>query len=183
MKRASRSFEIALSAVSCAVAALALTAGGYLHFLLFAGILIAVYALMVPLAKGFYWGAALAFLGAVLLAFLFCGFSFLTLIPFAVFFGLHPFANELQARFVKKKWGAALCFLGKAVWFDLAMWLSWSLVFVPVLGADQMVWYPYIEPYFYYVLFLGGTLLFALYDYLIFLCRRSVLFALRRIGR
>lgn len=183
MKRTSRSFEIALSAVACAVASLALTLGSYVDIFLFAGYLLAVFALMLPLSKRFYWGFILAFLGSVLLAFFFCGLAILYLVPFAVFFGLHPFANELQLRFVHKRPVHVLCFFGKALWFDLAMWLSWTLVFVPLLGADQMSWYPFVMQYFYYVLFLGGTAAFALYDFLIFLCRRSVDRAVRRIGR
>ena len=183
MKRPSRSFEIALSAISCAVVALALTLGSYVDVLLFAGFMVAVFALMVPLCKEFWWGAVLAYLGGLLLAFLFCGFSFLYLLPFAVFFGLHPIVNALQKKFVHQKWQHVLCCLAKAIWFDLVMWLCWGLVFVPLFGADQMTWYPYIEEYFYYVLFFGGTLLFVPFDYLIFLCQRSVDAMVRRIRR
>ena len=103
--------------------------------------------------------------------------------PDMTIFGLHPIVNALQKKFVHQKWQHALCCLGKAVWFDLAMWLCWTLVFVPLLGADQLTWYPYIEEYFYYILFLGGTLLFVPYDYLIFLCQRSVGAMVRRIRR
>ena len=71
MKRQSRSFEIALSAIACAIAVCALTLGAYVDFLLAAGFLIAVFALMVPLAKDFVWGYVLALLATVILSFLF----------------------------------------------------------------------------------------------------------------
>ena len=182
MKRSSRSFAIALSAIACAVASLALTLGSYVDVLFAAGYLIAIFALMVPLSKQLYWADALAFLGAVLLAFLFCGFAILKLLPFVAFFGLHPLINALQKRYIHKKWMHGLCFLGKAIWFDGALLLFWFVV-GPLLGMQSTTWYPYVEPYLYYAVFFGGTLFFAAYDYLIFLCQRSVDRAVARIGR
>ena len=98
MKKQSRSFEIALAAIACAVAALALTLGSYVRLLLAAGYLIAVFALMVPLSKGQVVGYALAYAGAVVLSFLFTGFvlGIMQILPFVVFFGLHPVANYFQ---------------------------------------------------------------------------------------
>ena len=95
MKRQSRSFEIALSAIGCAVAVCALTLGAYVDFLLAAGFLIAVFALMVPLAKDFVWGYVLALIATVILSFLFTGFvvGVMRLLPFVVFFGWHPLLN------------------------------------------------------------------------------------------
>lgn len=183
MKKPSKSFEIALSAIACAVAAVALTLGSYVDVLLATGYLFALFALMVPLSKDFIWGDVLAYIGAALLAFLFCGFSVYKLLPFIAFFGLHPLANFLQKKYVKRAWVHALVFLLKAAWFDLAMWLSWELVLVQVFGLDTMSWYPWVQQYFFYVLFIGGTLFFAAYDYLIFLCQRSVNALVRRIGR
>ncbi len=183
MKRASKAFEIALSGVACAVAAGALTLGSYVGVLLIACILVAEIAIMAPLSKDHLWGAALCYLGALLLSFLFTGFYFINLIPFAVFFGLQPIANYLQKRFARNKivfWAAEA---GKAVWFDLAMWLSFRFVFVPVFGLTETFWYPFVEKYFFLVLFLGGTVFFAVYDYLIFYCQRAVNSLVRRIRR
>lgn len=183
MKRPSKSFEIALSAIACAVAALALTLGAYVDVMYAAGLLLAVFALMVPLSKEFIWGDALAFLGAALLAFLFCGFSVYKLIPFLTFLGLHPLVNFLQKKYVKRKWLHAIVFLGKALWFCLALWLSWQVVLVKFFALDQTSWYPFVMKYFYYVLFFGGIVAFAAYDYLIFLCQRSVNAIVKRIRR
>lgn len=108
MKRQSRSFEIALSAIGCAVAVCALTLGAYVDFLLAAGFLIAVFALMVPLAKDFVWGYVLALIATVILSFLFTGFvvGVMRLLPFVVFFGWHPLLNYLQKKIYQKELAA-----------------------------------------------------------------------------
>ena len=100
MKRQSRSFETALSAIACAVAVISLTLGAYVDFLLAAGIVVAVFALMVPLSKEFIWGYLLAFAASVILSFLFTGFAVgvMRLLPYAVFFGWHPLLNFLQKK-------------------------------------------------------------------------------------
>lgn len=185
MKRSSKSFEIALSALACAVAAVGLTLGAYLsNFFLAGGYLLAVFALMVPLSKRFYWGYALAFLGASLLAF-FCGgmaAAIWTLLPFVAFFGLHPLANALQMRFFKRKIWYLPAFVGKALWFDGALLLIWFTL-GGALGFPSATWYPFVAQYLYYIVFFGGTALFAFYDGMIFLCQRSVDAVIRRIGR
>ncbi len=182
MKGSSQSYQIALSAIACAFASAALTLGSYVDVLLGAAYVIAVLALMIPLARDYLWGDALCYVATFLLTFLFCGFSYLYLVPFAVFFGLHPLANYLQRRFVKKRPLFFLCEILKAVWFDLAVWLSFSLL-GEVLGLTQAAWYPYVEKYFFLVLFVGGTLFFALYDALVFYAQRCVNAVLRRLRK
>lgn len=183
MKKPSKSFEIVLSAIACAVAAASLTLGCYVNVLYAAGIILAVFALMVPLSKNFIWGAALAFLGSALLAFMFCAFSVFKLVPYLLFFGLHPVANHIQLRFVKKKWIHPIVELVKAVWFILSMWLSFHLLAVDFFGFDQTTWYEWVMQYFHYVLWLGGAVIFIAYDLLIFLCQKSVNALIRRIRR
>jgi len=65
MKKYSHSFEIALSAISCAVAVVLLLVGFWSNILLASGYLFAMVALMVPLSKQFYKGGVLAYLGTV----------------------------------------------------------------------------------------------------------------------
>ncbi|MCX4385132.1 MAG: hypothetical protein OSJ39_04970, partial [Clostridia bacterium] len=154
MKKTSKTFEIVLSAIACAVAAVALTVGCYINVLYAAGILLAVFAIMVPLSKDFVWGAALAFLGSALLAFMFCAFSIFKLVPFLLFFGVHPIINHIQLKYVKRKWIHPLVLLAKAVWFILTMWLSFELLAVKFFGFDQTTWYEWVMRYFHYVLWL-----------------------------
>ena len=168
MKRPSKSYEIALSAIACAFSALALTLGSYVDVLLAAGYLLAVFALMVPLSKDFYWGSALAFVGASLLAFLFNIAGILRIAPFMIFFGLHPIINYFQKRFIKKMPLHIVAFVVKAMWFDGVLLFLFYLV-APIFGIDHMSWYPFVCEYLYLLVFLGGTVVFAAYDYMIFL--------------
>ena len=70
----------------------------------------------------------------------------------------------------------------KAIWFDLAMWLTWT-VLVPIFGLEKMSWYPFVSENFYLILFAGGTVFFALYDVAIFFCQRSMDYMVQRIRR
>lgn len=167
----------------CAWAAIFLTIGNYVDVFLGAGYILAVFALMLPLSKNFWGGSLLAAVGAVLLAFMFCAFSYIRLVPFLMFFGLHPTVNYLQKKYVKKKPLHVLAFLLKAVWFDLVMWFCWQFIFVAFFGVDQASWYDFVMQYFYIVLFVGGTVAFAVYDYLIFACQRTADWCVKRIRR
>lgn len=176
MKRPSKSFEIALSAIAAAIGAGALMLGSVSPFLLAAGYLIASFSIMLPLTKHFLWGAVLCFLAEGLLAVF---VNPVKVIPFAVFFGLHPIVNELERRFVKRVPLRIVCFAAKAVWFDFAMWLSYFVL----KTLAFMVFPAYVEKFFFLILFLGGTLFFAAYDKMIFLCQKSADLAVRRIRR
>ena len=63
------SFEIALSAVACALSTLALTVGTLYPPFLFTGYLLSMAALMLPLSVGQYSGTVLAYIGARLIPF------------------------------------------------------------------------------------------------------------------
>lgn len=164
----SRSFEIALSAISCAVAVVLLLVGFWSNILLASGYLFAMVALMVPLSKQFYRGGALAYLGTVILAIVMgAAARFWDLVPFIMFFGLHPLVNSLQLKFNINKWIALAV---KTVWFDFTLWVAYILVFDGVLGgadADN-AFFEFINRYVYWFIFVGGTLIFFPYDYLVF---------------
>lgn len=176
MKRQSRTYEIALSAIACAVAVGFLMLGSLTQFLLATGYLVAAFAIMVPLGKNFTWGAALCALAAGLLA---LPVSLWRVVPYFVFFGLHPIVNYLQRRYVKRRWVHIVVELVKTVWFVLAMWLSYYVL----TAMAGMVFSEWIEELFYYVLFLGGPVFFWVYDALMFVCQRSVDAAILRFRR
>lgn len=97
---------------------------------------------------------------------LFCGFAFFfRLLPFILFFGLHPLFNEIQ---LTKKWNKYICFFVKAVWFDGALILTWWLLFNRTLGVA------FIDAYFIPLAFVVGTVLFFLYDWMHFECRKQM---------
>lgn len=177
-KRKSRSFEIALSAMACAVAAAFLMLGSINQYLLATGYIVGMFALMVPLSKGFVWGDVLAFAAASFIA---LPLSLWKVIPFVVFFGLHPVVNYLQKKYVKKTPFKCLCLLLKALWFDGAMLLSY-FVLTNMAGMAE-VFNEWIGEYLYLVIFAGGTVFFVFYDVMVFLCQRSADRVVARIGR
>lgn len=131
------------------------------------GYLLGVVALMIPLSKQFYRGAFLAYLGTVILAVVMgAAARFWDIVPFIMFFGLHPLINSLQLKFKINRWIALAV---KAVWFDFTLWVAYILIFDGVLGGSNGgEFYEFLNRYVYYFIFIGGSLLFIVYDYLIF---------------
>ena len=173
-RKYTKSFEIALSAISCAVAVVCLLLGFWSGILLASGYLFGIAALMVPLSKQFYLGSFLAYLGTAILAIVLgAAFEFWRLVPFIMFFGLHPLINSLQLRFKINKWVALII---KAVWFDFTLWVAYILIFGGILGGDaaDSNFYVFLNKYILLFIFIGGTLVFWLYDYLIFKCQTAV---------
>ena len=171
MKKIS-AYEIALSAVSCALAAIALTVGTLSHALLFTGYLLACFALMIPLSKNCWWGNVLAYIGSSLLALLFTGFDIWDMLPFIVFFGLHPLLNALQLKFKVNRWLATGI---KASWFDGAMYLVWRFVFEMNASFD------FVNRFIIPVILIGGTLFFFVYDIMFSKCQIAVNSLVQRI--
>lgn len=166
-------YEIALSALACAVATIFLVLGTITPVLLFTGYLASCIALMLPLAKGSYRGYVLAYLGTGILSFLFCGSAFfIELLGFLLFFGLHPLFNELQLHFKMKKW---LAFIIKAAWFDVAMYLIWRFVF------NMTTTVAFVDKFIIPFILVVGTGVFFLYDYTTFFCRGKIVWLVNRL--
>lgn len=167
-------YEIALSALACAVVTLCLTVGVYSEILLFTGYLLGSIALMMPLAKRSFRGYILAYLASCILSTLFAAARFWEILPFIVFFGLHPLVNELQLKTKINRWLA--CAL-KALWFDGAMILIWWLIFkmsTPIEGLEK-----FMIP----IILVVGTAFFVLYDYLMYRWRALVNTLVARISK
>ena len=173
MKKIS-AYEIALSALSCAIATIFLTIGVYSEILLFTGYLFACIALMLPLAKNSWWGFALAYFATCILSLIFNVARFFDLLPFIMFFGLHPLVNELQLKTKINRWVA--CGI-KALWFDGTMYVVWRFVF----GMTTTI--PIIDEYIIPILLIGGTAFFIAYDYLMYKWRYAVNALMKRITR
>lgn len=181
-KRNSKSFEIALSAVSCALAVIFLLIGTLSNVLIATGYLMAEISLMIPLSKGFYGGDALAYIGTCILTVLLgaIGEAWL-LVPFIMFFGLHPLLNALQLRFNINKW---IAYAVKAIWFDFSLWVMYILVFGSSIGDPSAVeLYRVINDYILVFIFVGGTIVFFVYDYIMFRCQMMVNAVVYRIRK
>ena len=166
-KKNSPTFEIALSGISCAVAAGALALGLLSGYLVATGYLVGIVALMIPLSKQFFKGGFLAYVGTCILAVVLgAAVKFWDLVPFAMFFGLHPLLNALQIRF-KINRGLALAI--KTVWFDCTLIAGYFLIYVVggiSLSAEIEAiingWRLYV------IIFTLGSAIFFVYDYLMF---------------
>lgn len=179
----SRSFEIALSGISCAVAVLFLALGILSGWLLATGYFIGVVALMLPLSKQFYKGGFLAYAGTcVLTVIMGAAAKFWDLVPFIMFFGLHPLVNALQKKYNFNRW---LALLIKAVWFDCTLIAGYFLIYGGVMGGSLLPEnvYDVINKYIYLLIFTVGTFVFVLYDFLVFRCQLAVNAVVARIRR
>ena len=163
----SNSFEIALSGISCAIAVLFLSLGILTDWLLATGYFLGIVALMLPLSKHFFKGAVFAYAATCILTVIMgAAAKFWDLVPFIMFFGLHPIVNALQ---VKYKLNTLIAFPVKAVWFDCTLIASYHLVFGGVLGGTLLPEniYEIINKYIYLFIFTVGTAAFVLYDFLV----------------
>ena len=177
------SFEIALSGISCAVAVLFLALGILSGWLLATGYFIGVVALMLPLSKQFYKGGFLAYAGTCVLTIIMgAAAKFWDLVPFIMFFGLHPLVNALQKKYKFNRW---LALLIKAVWFDCTLIAGYFLIYGGVMGGSlfpQNV-YDVINKYVYLLIFTVGTFIFVLYDFLVMRCQLAVNAVVARIRK
>lgn len=172
MKKKFSAYEIALSALSCALATILLTVGVYSEILLFTGYLLSCIALMLPLAKNSYRGYALSYIATCILCFLFNPARLFDLLPFMMFFGLHPIVNELQLKTKINRWVA--CGL-KALWFDGTMFVIWKFLFEATTSI------PAVDKYFIPILLIGGSLFFVFYDYVMYRWRTIINITVKRI--
>lgn len=165
MKKPSKAFEIALSALSAAFATLFLTLGTLNNYLLAAGTILSSLFLTLPLSKSFWLGDLLAYLAAGLLSLLLGGAAFFwRLVPYFVFFGLHPLVNFLQFRFRIPRIPA---FFVKAVWFDGMLYLVWRFLF------QMSTPFAFVDTYILPVILIGGTLVFFGYDFMMVKCQMA----------
>lgn len=167
-------YEIALSALACALATTLMTVGVYSSIFLFTGYLFACVALMLPLAKKSYVGYFLAYVATCLFSLIFCSAFFFDVLPFIMFFGLHPLVNELQLKTKINTWVACLI---KAAWFDCTMYVIWRFVF------DMTTTITFVDQFIIPIIFIGGTLFFIAYDYVMFKSRILVNRLVERITR
>lgn len=167
--------EIALAGIATAMATIFLAVGNFTAILLFTGYMVASIALSLPLSKKSYLGYVLAYAATVILTLLLIGTVgyIVDLLPFILFFGLHPLLNELQLRFHINKWLAVII---KAIWFDGAMLLFWWLI-VQTTGVS------WLDAYAVPMILVGGTLFFFVYDNLFFRIRQQVFALVKRISK
>ncbi len=163
----SKSFEIALSGVASAIAVIFLSLGILSGWLTATGYFFGVLAMMLPLSRKFYAGGFAAYVSTCILT-LIMGVAgrFWDLVPFIMFFGLHPLFNALLERFKINRWIALAI---EAVWFDCTLIVAYYLVYGGLLGGGFLPQYIYdvINKYIYLFIFTVGTLAGVAYDFLV----------------
>ena len=174
-----KSFSIALSAVACALATVFMGLGINIPVLMLTGYVFASVALMLPLPKDFRLGGFLAYLATCLLCLAFGGIAyFYRLFPFVAFFGLHPLVNALQKRYNVRKW---IAWPLKAVWFDGMLCATVALLFA--FNVDISLPFGWSAAWIYPIVVVLGTLVFFLYDWVMFRFQRFADYYVRKIER
>lgn len=163
---------MALSGISCALAVLVLLLGTLSDVLLASGYLLASVALCIPLSKGFYLGDFLAYAGTCILTLLLGAIAKVwDLVPFIMFFGLHPLANALCEKFKINK---ILAFIVKDIWFCLTVWVVYIIIFEGFVGSADNNLYSLLNEYIWLAIPILGTLFFFVYDWFIKRAQRTV---------
>ena len=126
-------------------------------------------AMMIPLSKNYLTGGFLACLASSLIALLLTGGDFILIMPFIVFFGLHPLANKLSEKYNINK---ALSFIVKMLWFIGAVFLIFF--FAELFIADKNKLTMLVNKYYYILLPLIGAAFFVIYEWFIRRAQRIV---------
>ncbi|MBQ3495754.1 MAG: hypothetical protein IJA76_03635 [Clostridia bacterium] len=156
---------IALSSLVSAFCAVLLYLGALFPTLSLSCIFLASLTIMLPLAKKSYKGAILAVVASSILSFLLAAFSFETSLPFILFFGFHPIINRFQK---DKKLNKFLLFAIKDIWCVGALFACYFLTEMFVTENE------FFHKYMPYILSIGGTLFFIVYDYMMFYFQRAI---------
>ncbi len=165
--------KITISAISTALSIVLLILGAFVPMLDLSCIFLSSLIIMLPLYKKTIKGALLSYLATILLSFIFTGGRFEVVIPYAVFFGLHPILNELQ---ILKKWNKWLLFLLKAIWFIGALFVIYYFTEMFTDLNEKFVKFINI------LIPIVGFIFFIFYDTCIFYFRRCLEKILNRIG-
>lgn len=179
----SKSFEIALSGVASAIAVIFLSLGILSGWLVATGYFFGVIALMLPLSRNFYWGGLAAYIATCILTLIMgVAGNFWHLVPFIMFFGLHPLANALCERFKINVWIALAV---KAIWFDCTLIAAYFIIYGGLLGGGMLPQslYDVVNKYIYLFIFTLGTLILVVYDFLVQRAQKMVNALVRRIKR
>ena len=125
------SYEIALSAVAAAIAILAVVAQAYVDALTIAFNVIAALAIQLPLTKGLWKGALMAFVVTAIVSFLIVNIQAL---PFVMLFGSYAVLSwALDFKFYKieklpKAFKIIFIALVKIGYYALMFWACWELM-------------------------------------------------------
>ncbi len=161
-----RSGLVALSAIAVAFSVILLSLGAYVPVLEYSAIFMASLCVMLPLSKKSIKAALLTYVATSLLSALLIGGRWEVLVPYVVFFGLHPIVN----RFLEgKKVNRVVAVVLKDVWFVGTLLLV-NLLFVEFFAFET----EWAQKYIVQILAIGGALIFIVYDFLACRFQRAI---------
>lgn len=146
--------RIALSGIASALSTMFLIVSVYIPLMDMSFMVLASLAILIPIAKNDYVGAGLAYLSTSILGLLITGQVF-GILPFVVFFGLHPILLSLIQKW---KLPEFIGILIKLIFANLAIFVAWQFLGLAINIRD------FIFPY--WLIALVGSLGFLLYDWL-----------------
>lgn len=155
---------IALSAISSALCLILLVLGAFVEVFDLSCLFLASIVIMIPLSKGYALGAFLSYMASGLLGLLLTG-KFQIIIPFAMFFGLHPIVNFLQEKYKINK---ILALVVKAAWFIGTLFVTYYFTTLFVVETE------WIKQYIVPIILMGGAAFFVFYDFFMFKFQEGV---------
>ena len=124
---------IAISAIAAAFCGVLVGMGGYLGDFDFSCFLLAGIALTLPLYRDSVWGCVLAYLAGSFIGLLFSGFNFVRIMPFLIWFGIHPVLGCVLARKGVKPW---IIYLIELVLLEISVFLLLRFTTMLVVKAE-----------------------------------------------
>lgn len=163
--------RVALAGVASALGTTFLVMSVYVPILDMSCMILASLCMLLPIIKNDYVGAGLCYLSTALLAFLLTGNIF-GILPFAIFFGIHPIIVSLL---IKLRVPIPIALIVKLIFANIAIFLAWKFLGLAINWKDI--------PIPYYVLAIGGSVVFLIYDWFIIRMKEFLNYYLSRIDR
>lgn len=165
-----RSYQVALGGVTCALGVIFMVLSYYFQIGDLPLMALSSLMLLMPLKKGMFKTAGLCYVAVSLLTFLLTGY-FVAIIPYLVFFGLHPIEIALFDRYRIHRVLQALI---KLIHCNAALFVIFTFTTIFVTTGEGFPLWAY---------YLVGNLTFFLYDWLIVRIYSKLNYYLDRIFR
>lgn len=166
---------ISISAIGAGLAAIALTIGAYVELADMFALVISSAFVILPLYYDSYKGSVLSFLAGGLLAFLFSGFNFLSLVfpSYFVFFGIYPIISDYM---LKRKVKKPLYYVIGLIWCVLyavgAYFYYFKVMQMPI--GSYPVWAEFIAQNLLWFVIGFAVIFYFIYDRYIIVLKRFI---------
>ncbi len=170
---------LAISAISAGFIALFLTLGAYVQVVDLFVIVVASVFVILPLYYKSYTASFLAYLAGGVLAFLFSGFNFLSIVfpAYFGFFGIYPIIRHLMK---EKRVNKIVTYIVGGIWCVLAVY--GIFFFYTLVMKEGFVDLPqWIVDNIYWLVGVLAVVFYFVYDYSILIARRAINKYLRKI--